>query len=242
MDAETVVDATASIDDINPGDPEAEVNNMDLHEGISSNGEVMLELGNPAVVLKRVELDFACSSEKLNNLRILTMHVATRESDFEAFAFEEEHTSGDSVQKALEFDLLTGILDSEATELDNFIATLQKDVVRTHEILSSCEILGGDLMEIEEKLHDSEVLLKQSQEHVSEIRMQSAKFHRTLQVFGREGKCKLSFCITRTFLEGVGLKFFLLLDWQEADMVVQHPCIVVPNSIWEPLMCFHHVR
>ncbi|CBI16905.3 unnamed protein product, partial [Vitis vinifera] len=188
MDAETVLDATASVDDINTSDPEAEENNMDLHEGISSYGEVMLEVGNATEVLKRVELDLACSSEKLFNLSILTMHVATRESDFEAFASEEEHVLDDSVQKALEFDLLSGILDSEVREVDNFMTTLQKDVAHTHEILSSCENLGGAFMEMEEKLHDSDVLLKQSQDHVSEIRMQSAKFQRTLLCFDGEGK------------------------------------------------------
>ncbi|KAJ9683014.1 hypothetical protein PVL29_018843 [Vitis rotundifolia] len=163
---------------------------MDLHEGISSYGEVMLEVGNATEVLKRVELDLACSSEKLFNLSILTMHVATRESDFEAFASEEEHVLGDSVQKALEFDLLSGILDSEVREVDNFMTTLQKDVAHTHEILSSCENLGGAFREMEEKIHDSDVLLKQSQDHVSEIRMQSAKFQRTLLCFGGEGKWK----------------------------------------------------
>lgn len=188
MDAETVLDATASVDDINTSDPEAEENNMDLHEGISSYGEVMLEVGNATEVLKRVELDLACSSEKLFNLSILTMHVATRESDFEAFASEEEHVLDDSVQKALEFDLLSGILDSEVREVDNFMTILQKDVAHTHEILSSCENLGGAFMEMEEKLHDSDVLLKQSQDHVSEIRMQSAKFQRTLLCFDGEGK------------------------------------------------------
>ncbi|RVX06475.1 WPP domain-interacting tail-anchored protein 1 [Vitis vinifera] len=211
MDAETVLDATASVDDINTSDPEAEGNNMDLHEGISSYGEVMLEVGNATEVLKRVELDLACSSEKLFNLSILTMHVATRESDFEAFASEEEHVLDDSVQKALEFDLLSGILDSEVREVDNFMTTLQKDVAHTHEILSSCENLGGAFMEMEEKLHDSDVLLKQSQDHVSEIRMQSAKFQRTLLCFDGEGK---------------------------SDMVVQHHHIVVPSSILEPYVIY----
>lgn len=191
MSAEIVLGATAPVDDIYTGDPEAGVNTMDLHEGSPRNGEVMLEVGNATEVLKRVELDLACSSEKLVSFSILTMHVATRESDFEAFASEEEHILGDSVQKALEFDLLYGILDSEARELESFMTTLQKDVVHTCEILSSCENLGGAFMEIEEKLHDSEVLLKQSQDHVSEIRMQSAKFQRTLLCFGGEGKCKL---------------------------------------------------
>ena len=191
MSTETILDAVAPVDDIYTGDPESEVNKMDLHEGILRNGEVTLEVGNAIEVLKRVELDLACSSEKLVNISILTMHVATRESDFEAFASEEELTLGDSVQKALEFDLLSGILDSEARELENFMTTLQKDVVHTHEILSSCENLGGAFMEMEEKLHDSEVLLKQSQDHVSEIRMQSAKFQRALLCFGGEGKRKI---------------------------------------------------
>lgn len=177
---ETDAVCEASVYDVDIGDPEAESNKVNLLGGISSNGEVIGELGNAGEVLTRLELDLACSSEKLVNLSVLTMHVATRESDFEAFASEEEHMLSDSTEKALEFDLLSGILDSEVRELDKFMASLQADVITSCEFVSSFKHLGESFKEMEGKLHDSQQSLKQSQDQVSEIRTQSAKFQRIL--------------------------------------------------------------
>ncbi|KAF5457585.1 hypothetical protein F2P56_021676, partial [Juglans regia] len=181
MENDAVCETTVSVnDDVDTGDPEAELNMVDLLEGAISNGEVIEELGNAGEVLTRVELELACFSEKLVNLSVLAMHVANRESDFEAFASVEEHILGDSIEKTLEFDLLSGILDSEARELDKFTTTLQADVISARVIVSSLKHLGENFMEMEGKVRDAEQSLQQSQDQVSEIRKQSAKFQRII--------------------------------------------------------------
>ncbi|KAF5725573.1 hypothetical protein HS088_TW23G00297 [Tripterygium wilfordii] len=144
---------------------------------VSSNGV----LGTASEILMRTELDLACSSEKLVNLNVLMMHVATRETDFEAFASDKQYTLDDSPHKAaLEFDLLSGILDSEVEELDRSMDMLQREVANVREMISSCKHSGDTFLEAEEKLRDSEETLKQSQYQISDIRMQSSKFHRIL--------------------------------------------------------------
>uniref|UniRef100_A0A5B7AGG7 Putative WPP domain-interacting tail-anchored protein 1 n=1 Tax=Davidia involucrata TaxID=16924 RepID=A0A5B7AGG7_DAVIN len=190
MDADAVYDANA-------GEPEAELSNVDLLEGISSGGGIMRELESAGELLIRDELDLACSSEKLVNLNILLLHVATRESDFEAFVSEKEHILSDSFEKALEFDFLSGFLDSEVRELYNFMSTLHTQIISAREIVSSCEHLGEVFKEMEEKLHDSEESLKQLLDQVSEIRMQSAKFQRI----------SLSFCEHENWRDDKGVDF-----------------------------------
>ncbi|KAK1581479.1 hypothetical protein Q3G72_006332 [Acer saccharum] len=185
MDADVDQETNVSVV-VNVGDQETKLNKVDLLEGISSNEEVMGEQGTVGEVVTRVELDIACSSEKLVNLTILMMHVATRESDFEAFALEREHILSDSAEKALEFDLLSGIVDSEVRELDKFMAILQADIVNVREVILSYKHLGEPSVEMEEQLLDSESSLKQSLEQISEIKMQSATFQRTLSCLDGE--------------------------------------------------------
>lgn len=153
--------------------------NVDSLERVSSDGVVIGELENVGEFITGVELDLACASEKLLNLSGFMMHVATKESDFEAFVSREDQTSVDSVEKALEFTLLSGILESEVSELDELIAILQMEIASAQVLLSSYTYLGETFAVMEEKLHDSEQSLKQLQDQVSEIRMQSLKFQRT---------------------------------------------------------------
>lgn len=203
MDSIAVHEASSSVDQVDPrdpGDPEADLNKADFDERFSSNGEVVGELGNVGEILTRLELNVACSSEKLVNLNVLLIHAATRESDFETFASEKDHTSVDSAEKALEFDLLSGILDSEVSELDKFLAVLQMEVIQARDLLSSCTHLGEISREIEEKLHDSEQSLKQSQDQVSEIRTQSTKLWRMLSCVNGEENCKLDATLNKLLL------------------------------------------
>ncbi|KAM3760790.1 hypothetical protein ACB098_01G219400 [Castanea mollissima] len=186
METDAFDEASVSHDDVDTGYPETESNKVDLLEGSSSSGEVVGELGNAGEFLTRVELDLACSSEKLVNLSVLMMQVATRESDYEAFVSRGERMLGNSFEKAMEFDLLSGILDSEVQEVDKFMSTLQADVISAHEIVSLFKHLGETFVEMEGKLCDSELSLKQSQDQVSEIRMQSAKFQRILASSNRD--------------------------------------------------------
>ncbi|KAL9427465.1 hypothetical protein AB3S75_029620 [Citrus x aurantiifolia] len=172
----------------NVGDSETESNKVYSLEGISANGDVIEELRSAGEVFSQLELHIACSSEKLVNLNILTMHVATRESEFEAFAKKRKHIlDDDSVETALAFDLLSGLLDSELRELENFITTVEADFVKARELISSYRELGKASIEMEEKFLDSEDSLQQSWDQISEIKKQSAKFQRTLSALDREG-------------------------------------------------------
>ncbi|KAG1335390.1 WPP domain-interacting tail-anchored protein 1 [Cocos nucifera] len=136
-------------------------------------------------VLTRVELDLAYSSEKLLNLEILFMQVSGRASDIEAPITEYvEDISNESIEKALEFDALSGILKAELKELDKFMSSLQMEITDAHKKLYHGDPLEESSTEIEEKLHDAQESLKQFQDVIADIIMQSAKFERTL-AFGR---------------------------------------------------------
>ncbi|KAK1381021.1 hypothetical protein POM88_027765 [Heracleum sosnowskyi] len=81
------------------------------HEDVSSDAKDMLDIGSAMEVLTRVDLDLAYSSEKLVNLDTLMMHVWAWENEFQALATDD--ISVDCIEKAVAFDLLSGILDSE---------------------------------------------------------------------------------------------------------------------------------
>ncbi|KAF5194050.1 Wpp domain-interacting tail-anchored protein 1-like, partial [Thalictrum thalictroides] len=175
MDEDAVSD-----DKTDPSIHDVEEDNVSLQEADSSDGEILRELRGAGEVLTRVELDLAYSSEKLLNLDIFMMHVVDRENDYETSAMENEEISDDSVQKALEFNFLSGILDSEVRELEKLMASLQPEIVDVREKISSCGHFRETFNELERKLHDSEESLEQSQNQVAEIRMQCDKFQRTL--------------------------------------------------------------
>lgn len=182
IDDNAIYCPTTYVDDVEAVDRHAD------SSGSSPKGEVLQELDSTGEAFTRVELDIAFSSEKLVNLSLLMIHVATKESDFETFASEQEN---DSLECTLEFDLLSGILESEAREFDNFLADIQSEIVNAHVIISSCENLGEAFVEMEEKLLDFEESLKQSQSQVSEMRQQSAEFRKTLLSYCGEasGNC-----------------------------------------------------
>ncbi|KAK6154962.1 hypothetical protein DH2020_009210 [Rehmannia glutinosa] len=190
MGSDSIPDIAASSENVSSGEVEGESNNIDSLEVVSSAGDTTRELESAAESLTRVELDLACSSEKLVNLDILVMHVASRENDFEAFGSEEEHTLEGPVEKALEFDLLYGILESEVRELESFLSALQSEIDGSRELISSYKQLGYALKEMEEKLQDCEDSLKQSFEQVSDIKAQSANFQRILLASSGDEKWK----------------------------------------------------
>ncbi|XP_019232373.1 PREDICTED: WPP domain-interacting tail-anchored protein 1 isoform X2 [Nicotiana attenuata] len=176
MDADTENNGSASIEGVNVNEVEVESNTVDSLEVLSSSGDVMQEVES-GEMLTRLELELACFSEKLVNLDILVMHVATRESDFEAFSSEKEHTSNEIVEKAIEFDLLSGVLDSEVKELGDLLSSVAMEIDNVRKIISSCGRVDETFVLIEEKLHDSEKSLKQSQDHLLELRAQCTNFH-----------------------------------------------------------------
>ncbi|XP_073293952.1 WPP domain-interacting tail-anchored protein 1-like [Primulina huaijiensis] len=190
MGSDTIQDESTAVDNVGSGEMEAESNNVDSLEVVSSRGDIIEELDSVAKSLTRVELDLACCSEKLVNLDILVMHVASRENDFEAFALEGERTLEGSVEKAFQFDLLYGFLDSEIRELDNFLLDLQTDVVTSGKVISSFKQLGDGFREMEEKMQGCEESLKRSFEQVSDMKLQSANFQRILLTTSEDEKSK----------------------------------------------------
>ncbi|KAH1072716.1 hypothetical protein J1N35_025044 [Gossypium stocksii] len=189
MDADILHEEGVSGDEFNSMELEAGSSRADILDGISSGGEVNEEFGRANEILTRVELDLACSSEKLVNLSVLTMHLATRETDFESFMSEKDNMQVESMEKALEFDLLSGILDSEVKELNKFMEHLETYIISSRETISSFKHLGETFFKMEEKLLDSEESLKQSRDQVSEIKMQAADFHRILScLHGNENR------------------------------------------------------
>lgn len=173
----------------------AELDKVVLLEGESPKGEVVGDLGFGRTTLTRLELSLAGFSEKITNLRIFMMRLATMESEFEAFALEKDDIEHDSVEKVLEFDLLSGILDSEVRELNKLLGSLQTEIADTRERISSCTHLGEIFMVMKEKLCDFEEYVKQSEEQISVLKMQSVDFQRNLSSFkrGENGKQRISF-------------------------------------------------
>jgi hypothetical protein len=133
----------------------------------------MGEIGNAMEILTKVDLELAYSSEKLLNLESLLIHIFGWENDFEAMA--EEDISADCIRKALSFDFLSTILDSEVRELDSFLNALQALILDARDKISSCVHLRELFVVVEDKLHDSEESLKRSQDHVIEMKMKLAK-------------------------------------------------------------------
>ncbi|KAG6396133.1 hypothetical protein SASPL_142274 [Salvia splendens] len=179
MDSDSIEDKPSSVENAIHGELESESNNVDSLEVVSSGGDTMREVESVAENLTKVELDIARSSEKLINLDVLVMHVASRGSDFEAFLVEI-HTQEGPVLKALEYDLLSGFLDSEVTELEKFLSALHTEIVSSRNVVSSFTQLGDTFYDIKDKLHDCEDSLKQSFEQVTGLKEQSANFQRIL--------------------------------------------------------------
>ncbi|CAN1244395.1 WPP domain-interacting tail-anchored protein 1 [Linum perenne] len=148
---------------------------------MATDRETMGELGTPEDILTRVELDLAYADEKLQNLSLFSMQVANREGDFETFvAASDGDILEGSAEKALEFNLLSGILESVLSEVDQYLETLQTDIADVGNILSSCKDLGEISLVGEEKLQDCEELFKQLQDQVSAILVRSSEFKKIL--------------------------------------------------------------
>ncbi|WOK94411.1 WPP domain-interacting tail-anchored protein 1 [Canna indica] len=153
-------------------------------DGLSSG--VRTDVG--AEALTRIELDVAYSSDKLLNLEILLMIVADRANDFEAMNMEYEDMSDESIMEAFESDILSGILDMEVKELENFMSFLQSEIMEAHQILYHGDHLEEYAAKLEEKLDDAETSVRKLQDSVADIQKQSSKFHRTLALCHDEAR------------------------------------------------------
>lgn len=142
--------------------------NLDLDAISIPGGGQALE--NAIKVLTKVDMDLAYSSEKLLNLHFLLMHLLALNDELDPRAVDNGYFKEDFLEKALRYDLLIGILDSEVREVDIFLATLPAEIDDAHHEISSCRHFQEVYSVMDEKLHKCQESLKQSQEHALEVK------------------------------------------------------------------------
>ncbi|XP_020697632.2 WPP domain-interacting tail-anchored protein 1-like [Dendrobium catenatum] len=150
-----------------------------LHDDVSYNGD-RIAAGTAREVLTRIELDLAYSIEKVLNLELLVMQVADKASDYEILSSGSEELLTESIEKAFQFDILSGYLNSELKEIESFMSSLLLDVIDAFKFTESEDNLEESLSKIEAKLHHAEESLRNSQEQVADIRKQSDNFEKLL--------------------------------------------------------------
>lgn len=162
-------------------------------------------LGTAMEVLTRLDLDLAYSAEKLVNLEILLMQMSAWENDCELVILENTCISEESCEKALVYDLLSGILDSEVRELDYFINTRKLDILNANKNLSPSQHFEEFFtVSVEEKLHDSEECLKQLKQKVLDMKLHSEELQGRLSSIGRTG---MSIKKWKYRIQGVNVSF-----------------------------------
>nr|GEZ77943.1 WPP domain-interacting tail-anchored protein 1-like [Tanacetum cinerariifolium] len=87
-------------------------------------------------IIARFELDIAFICERLTNLNLLSMHLETRESDFEPFVSDVDP---DLVVNVLEYDLLARVFGSVVRLLETHIA--ETTLENFYEAYHSSELL-----------------------------------------------------------------------------------------------------
>ncbi|KAF8643717.1 hypothetical protein HU200_066782 [Digitaria exilis] len=127
-------------------------------------------------VLATVDLKIAFGFEKLLNLEMLVMEIARRAADIEPLMRDPQSLSADSVDKAFEFDVLYGIVDSETNELEKLVASVRMDIASSEKQVSE-EGPGSGVMY---RLHNAADSLTKMQELISAIRRESATFEKTI--------------------------------------------------------------
>ncbi|EEF47670.1 WPP domain-interacting tail-anchored protein 2 [Ricinus communis] len=156
-----------------------------VDDGNLSGGRGTQDIESTMEVLTRADLDLGFSSEKLVNLHGLLMHLLAWDNNLEVMA-EYSYISATSVERALEFDLLSGILDSELRVVENFTDNIQAEIVDARHKISSCRHSAKLVAIIEKKLRDSEESLKKTQERFIEAKMQTVKLQRFFSAFKLE--------------------------------------------------------
>lgn len=150
-----------------------ESNSVHFHEEATSSGEGIQEMQNTS--LSYVDLGLVYSNEKLVNLQVLLMLLLGWDNDPDAMASGNSDISAEFIERALVFDLLCGILDSELREVETFLDTVQAEIVDARHKISSCGPLGAPFDRMENKLHDSEEAFNKCEELVLEMKVQSTK-------------------------------------------------------------------
>lgn len=151
----------------------------------------------------------AYSSEKLVNLHILYIYLLARENDLEEIDSKNTRDLENSFEKAMMFDLLSGILDFEATELDNFMDTLHEEIVDARHKIFSCRHLTEVFFIMDEKLQDSVESKKQLQQQLLELKIQSSQLQKSLVAFQHEN-CKLKYYTDFCFCLKIYIELFFI--------------------------------
>ncbi|CAM0145502.1 unnamed protein product [Urochloa decumbens] len=128
-------------------------------------------------ILATVDLEIAFGSEKLLNLEVLVMEIARRAADIEPLMRDPQSFSAESVDKAFEFDVLYGIVDSETNELEMLVASIRMGIANAESKVSE----EGPGSRVPEKLHAATDSLRQMQDLISTIRRESSTFEKTIQ-------------------------------------------------------------
>ncbi|KAK6133782.1 hypothetical protein DH2020_032493 [Rehmannia glutinosa] len=138
-----------------------------------------LDMQKALEISSEVDTTLACCSEKLANLENLLSHFLAAKNDIGANDFENDDISAELIEKSFTFDLLCAILNFELRELDNSMGGLQDLIVDALRKISSCEVSTELLAGLVRRLHDSEDLLKQSQDRILEMKIKLAKLQMT---------------------------------------------------------------
>ncbi|CAM8950477.1 unnamed protein product [Rhodiola kirilowii] len=147
--------------------------------GVSPDSKGLKGLSRVMEVMSDVDLDLAYSSEKLLNLHILLTHTLAWD-DFEEIDVKNEGVSEEAIEKALMFDILSGLLKGEVVELERNMIALQVKLVDVQRRIGLCRENGEMFSVLEGKWRDSEESWKQFREKIMEMKLLSAKLQRSL--------------------------------------------------------------
>jgi hypothetical protein len=143
-----------------------------MSQGDGSYGDV-----TAADIISRMEFELSICSDKLCNLHMLLMEVANRECDFEALMLDPDTLSTETLEKAFEFGTLYGILDSEVTELEKLVGSMQADVGNVKKNLAN---VGESEGRLKHRMHAATQFLMQIKARISTLRRESAYFDRVI--------------------------------------------------------------
>lgn len=152
--------------------------------GASDNREMMPKPEIILELLKRLDSDISCSSEKLLNLDLCISDMSLGENDPGVFSMEKGSLSDEQSEKTLALDLSLSYLGSEVIELGNFLDSLQVEVVNVYEKINLFESEPELAMLFEESLRKLEAFLKPLQQKLQEMKKQLGILQR-IRSFGQ---------------------------------------------------------
>ncbi|XP_078170979.1 WPP domain-interacting tail-anchored protein 1-like isoform X3 [Carex rostrata] len=131
--------------------------------------------------ITRIQHDLAYSSDKVMNLQILQMEVASRSGQIDSLSLDTDSLpDNESVPKAFELDILSAYLNSEVKQLEEFVGFLKEDIVEVKNHLVGEEPANAMV----EKMVQAETAMEDLQQLLSDLSAGSAKFKGTLDLLG----------------------------------------------------------